>query len=145
MGGRLAALIGQLRDIGRHQRALIVEEEFARMRIERERIEAAGKWFLVAQRATRVAQMGAIVFNADAAKFLLLGVRQRYFEGRMPLLDIATSAALSTVLKKHAYISIVRADPFTARERRTSNAFAQNRNHFARCSSDVISLVCKGV
>ncbi len=89
--------------------------------------------------------MGTIVFNADAAKFLLLGVRQRYLEGRVPLLDIATSAALSTVLKKHAYISIVRADPFTAREQRTSNAFAQNRNRFARCSSDVISLVCKGL
>ena len=43
--------------------------------------------------------MGTFIFDADAAEFLLLAYRQRHFEGGMPFIDIATSAALGTVLK----------------------------------------------
>ena len=65
----------ELLDIGRHQRAFGVVQKLSAHRIERQRIEAAGKGFVFAHGAALVAQMLTAFFNAHTAQFLFFKPR----------------------------------------------------------------------
>ena len=66
----------ELLDIGRHQRAVGVVQKLSAHRIERQRVEAASKWFVFAHGAALIAEMLATSFDANTAPFPFFKPRQ---------------------------------------------------------------------
>ena len=66
----------ELLDVGRHQGAVGVVQKLSAHRIERQRVEAASKWFVFAHGAALIAEMLATSFDANTAPFLFFKPRQ---------------------------------------------------------------------
>ena len=93
----------ELLDIGRHQRAVGVVQKLSAHRIERQWIEAAGKWFVIAHVAALVTQMLTAFLDTNAAQFLFFNPRQADLQRWVPIVNRATALAHGTVVKEHSW------------------------------------------
>ena len=92
----------ELVDVGRHQRAVSVEQKLSAHWIERKWVEAAGKRFVIAHGAALIAEMLAASFNAHTAQFLFFNPGQADLQRGVPIVNGATAFALCTVVKQHS-------------------------------------------
>ena len=92
----------ELVDVGRHQRAVGVEQKLSAHWIERKWVEAAGKRFVIAHGAPLIAQVLTTFFNTDAAQFLFFSPGQADLERGVTIVNGATAFALCTVVKQHS-------------------------------------------
>ena len=102
MGLGLAVGALELLDVGRHQRAVGIEQKLSAHWIERKWVEAAGKWFVFAHGAALVTQMLATSFNANTAQFLFFNPGQADLQRGVPIVNGAAAFAFGTVVKQHS-------------------------------------------